>query len=299
VDPDLGADGGCAGGAAARPALNPVDSARFAAEWLALREPADADARAAELIPPLRAHLARVPSSPLVVRDLGCGTGALGRWLAGRLAGPQHWILHDRDPALLERAAEGVGTDSGGRPITRETRLGDVTELRPADLAGTSLVAASALLDLLTADEVERLAEACMAAGCPALLTLSVVGRVELSPGDPLDGEVAAAFDAHQRRTTGGRRLLGPDAGDAAAGAFGRRGAVVHRRPSAWRLDARHAALADAWLRGWVGAAVEQRPDLALPGQDYLRRRRVSWTAGEPAVTVHHVDLLALPAGAG
>ena len=34
------------------------------------------------------------------------------------------------------------------------------------------------------------------------LLTLSVVGRVELNPADPLDRRVAAAFDAHQRRVT-------------------------------------------------------------------------------------------------
>ncbi|WP_028921325.1 class I SAM-dependent methyltransferase [Pseudonocardia acaciae] len=264
--------------------MSEPDPAGFDPAWLALREPADADARASELLDTLRAHL---PPGPLVIRDLGCGTGSLRRWLADRLPGPQHWILHDRDPDLLALAASDAGTV--------ETRLGDLTELRAADLAGTSLVAASALLDLLTADEVDALADACVRAGCPALLTLSVAGRVELTPGDPLDAEVAAAFDAHQRRCDRGRRLLGPDAVAVAAEAFERLGAAVHRGNSPWRLGADRAELAARWLDGWVGAAREQRPDLAT--DEYLRRRLDACAAGELRVVVGHEDLLALPAG--
>ena len=57
----------------------------------------------------------------------------------------------------------------------------------------------------------------CARPRCPVLLTLSVAGRVELAPADPLDARVAAAFDAHQRRATRRGRLLGPDAVEAAA----------------------------------------------------------------------------------
>ena len=39
------------------------------------------------------------------VHDLGSGTGSMARWLAPRLPGPQHWVLHDRDAGLLARAA--------------------------------------------------------------------------------------------------------------------------------------------------------------------------------------------------
>ena len=52
-------------------------------------------------------------------------------------------------------------------------------------------------------------------AGRPMLLALTVVGRVALTPADPLDARIAAAFNAHQRR--GGR--LGPDAVAAAVDA--------------------------------------------------------------------------------
>ncbi|HEU5157894.1 MAG TPA: SAM-dependent methyltransferase [Streptosporangiaceae bacterium] len=268
-------------------------SGAYTPEWLDLREDADAAARSAELIDLL---LPALPPPPLVIRDLGCGTGAMGRWLAGRLPGPQRWILHDRDPGLLVRAAVGLpGTAGDGDWVTVALERGDLTGLRAADLAGTSLVTASALLDLLTAGEVADLAAACVAAGCPALLALSVAGHVRFTPAEPLDAELAAAFDDHQRRVSAGRRLLGPDAVGVAVAAFERCGATVHRRASPWRLGPDQSALIARWLQGWVAAAVEQRPDLAGPADAYLCRRLAACAAGELRVVVGHDDLLALP----
>jgi hypothetical protein len=254
----------------------------FSSAWLALREPADAAARAAGLVDAVRATL----RPRLVIRDLGCGTGSLGRWLAPLLPGPQHWILHDRDPLLLDQAAASLPAG-----VTVETRPGDVTALTADDLAGTSLVACSALLDLFTAAEVEALADACAKARCAALFTLSVVGQVTFDPPDPCDGEVAEAFNDHQRRRVGERRLLGPDAGDAAAAAFAARGATVTVAPSPWRLGPEHAALTAEWLRGWLAAAADQRPDLGIG--DYARERTAAADAGRLHATVGHVDLLA------
>ncbi|MDN5914568.1 MAG: SAM-dependent methyltransferase [Pseudonocardia sp.] len=282
--------------------------------WLALREPADAAARAPELVERLRGYLGgHLTGDRTVVRDLGCGTGSMGRWLAGRLSADtadtgdtpdiadpagtpdpagtgQHWVLHDRDTALLERAVASLPDG-----ITAETCAGDLTGLDAARLAGTSLVTASALLDLLTADEVEDLAEACTGAGCPALLTLSVTGSVWFAPSEPLDDAFAAAFDAHQRRVAGGRALLGPDAADTAAAAFRRRGAAVVVAPSPWRLDPDRPGLIEAWLRGRLAAACAQRPELGSAAGAYLRRRLGALADGELAVVVGHADLLALP----
>ncbi|MGH4023981.1 MAG: SAM-dependent methyltransferase [Pseudonocardiaceae bacterium] len=276
-------------------------------DWLALREGADASARAPELVERVRTCLAAPsgsgdparPGDRSVVRDLGCGTGSMGRWLAGRLPGPQLWILHDRDPGLLTLARAGMpAVAADGAPVTARTQQGDVTGLRAAEFAGTALVTASALLDLLTAEEVDGLAAACTEAGCAALLTLSVIGHVELTPSDPLDAHVAAAFDTHQRRCTGGRRLLGPDAAPATVDAFGRRGAAVVARPSPWRLGADQAGLVQEWLRGWISAACEQQPDLDRHAGGYLRRRLDACAAGELRVVVGMVDVLALPASA-
>jgi hypothetical protein len=265
---------------------------RASADWLALREAADAAARAPELVEPVRRHLAGRPRT--VIHDLGSGTGSMARWLAPRLPGPQHWVLHDRDADLLERAtADGIGTAADGAPVTFETRRSDLTRLTADDLDGAALVTASALLDMLTAEEIERVVAACAGAGCPTLLTISVTGQVELTPGDPLDDPLAEAFNAHQRRTLGGRRLLGPDAADATVDAFARHGAGVLVRPSPWRLGADQAGLTSKWLTGWLDAACEQRPELTDPAAAYARRRLAEAEAGRLGVVVGHRDLLA------
>ncbi|MEU5025212.1 class I SAM-dependent methyltransferase [Streptomyces milbemycinicus] len=277
--------------------MNTTDVPLYQPEWLELREGADAAARAVELLDPLRGWLedAGRPGG-LVIHDLGCGTGSMGRWLAPRLPGPQHWVLYDRDPALLGRAAARTpAVTADGSGVTVLTRRADLGELAAEDLAGASLVTASALLDVLTRDEVDALVAACAEAGCPVLLALSVVGQVELSPADPLDGEIAEAFNAHQRR--GG--LLGPDAVMVASEAFALRGSTVRVHSSPWRLGAGESALTAQWLQGWVEAACEQRPVLAPRAEAYLRDRLAACAAGELRVVVHHSDLLALPGTTG
>ena len=263
-------------------------------EWLVLREPADAAARSGELAERLGRQLPA--AGPLVIHDLGGGSGAMGRWLAPQLPGPQHWVVHDRDTGLLELAvAAPPGPAADGAAVTVEARRSDITRLAPGDLAGASLIAASALLDMLTADELAGMLGACAGLGRPLLLALTVAGRVALTPADPLDARIAAAFNAHQRRTTTSGRLLGPDAVTAAVDELRRTGAEVVVRPSPWRLDAAHADLTAEWLGGWVAAACEQEPALAAEAGAYRDRRLAQAAAGELTVIVDHADLLVLP----
>ena len=273
-----------------------VEQIRVSTGWLDLREPADAAARSGELADRLRRHLPKV--GPWVIHDLACGTGAMGRWLAPLLPRPQLWVLHDRDADLLEVAAADLpGPAADGSPVAVETSLSDITLLEADELFGATVVTASALLDLLTEDELVGLVELLAAVGPPALLTLSVTGRVRLAPRDPLDARVAAAFNAHQRRTTWSGRLLGPDAVARAVDEFRRRGAVVVVRPSLWRLGPGEAELAAEWFSGWLAAACEQDAALAAEAGAYERTRMAQASAGELAVTVDHADLLVLPGG--
>ncbi|MDT7544235.1 MAG: hypothetical protein QOE99_345 [Actinomycetota bacterium] len=271
-----------------------VEGIRVSSEWLDLREPADAAARARDLVEHVQRRLPA--TGRMVIHDLACGTGAMGRWLAPLLPGPQRWVVHDRDPDLLQVAAADLpGPAADGASVVVDTRLSDITELRPDDLAGATLITASALLDLMTGDELAGLVGLCAKAGCPVLLTLSVLGRVDLAPADQLDRRVATAFDAHQRRMTVGGRLLGPDAVEIAVEGFRGIGAEVLIRPSPWRLGAAEADLTAAWFTGWIGAACEWDAGLAAGAETYARRRLAEARAGELAVTVDHADLLILP----
>jgi hypothetical protein len=267
---------------------------RVSRTWLALREPADAAARARELLEPLERALS--DGRRQVIHDLGCGTGAMGRWLGPLLPGPQHWVLHDLDADLLQRAADDVPDPAAdGAQVTIETRRSDIAGLPPGELAGATLVTASALLDMLSDAELTQLVTACARAGCPILLTLSVVGQVVLTPPDPLDIRVATAFNSHQRRMTEGGRLLGPEAVASAAGKFGALGAEVIVAPSPWRLGAGQRELIRQWFSGWVGAACDQDPELAVLIDVYCSRRMGQLAAGQLTVSVGHADLLVVP----
>src|SRR3954453_23220357 len=156
---------------------------RASSEGVRLREPADAAARACELAEKVRSYL---PTHGVAtIHDLGCCTGSMARGLAVRLPGPQHWVMYDRDDELLTLAAANPpDTAPDGAPVTMETRRRDITRMELLELAGAALITASALLDMMTAEELERLVVTSARADCPVLIALSVTGRVEFTPAE-------------------------------------------------------------------------------------------------------------------
>ncbi|MEJ5913746.1 class I SAM-dependent methyltransferase [Pseudokineococcus sp. 1T1Z-3] len=277
----------------ARPSVTPLERP-VDGDWLALREPADARARDAvadELLPALRAHLSR-RGGELHVVDVGAGTGAGARWLAGQLPAAR-WTLLDHDADLLARAAAGLG------PTGREAqqRLGDLDDAAALVRGGgVDVLTATALLDLLRPAETDVLVGAALSAAVPLLLSLTVTGEVTLDPPHPADADLAAAFDAHQRR--GGR--LGPDAAAPVVERLRGAGWRVLTAASPWRLGAAGAGEDDgpmlrAWLDGRAEAAVEQEPALAGRAASWLSGRRRQVDEKRLGVLVGHVEVLALP----
>jgi hypothetical protein len=264
-------------------------------EWLALREPEDAGARSLDLAV---AAAAMLPDGPIVVHDLGSGTGSMMRWLAPHLPGPQTWILHDWNAGLIERAIDGPRPrDRDNAAISVISQPGNLADLRAADLAGASLVTASALLDVLTSRETRAIVDACVGARCPALFTLSVTGEVRLSPRDELDAGFEHAFNAHQLREAGGRQQLGRYGAPIARGLFTQAGWNVRPSTTMWRLDHRRPRLLSEWFSGWVDAAVEQDSELRSAAARYRQLRTSQIERGELTAHVRHVDLLAWPRG--
>ena len=81
---------------------------RFAADWLALREPLDVQTRSQRLAGFAADWLKTTTQAPRLV-DLGCGRGSNLCFLARRWPGPQHWLLVDHDPSLLSQARQRGG----------------------------------------------------------------------------------------------------------------------------------------------------------------------------------------------
>jgi SAM-dependent methyltransferase len=272
-----------------------VASESFAADWLALREPADHRARADALLAPLvewrraRGHA----STPLRVVDLGSGTGSNLRYLAPRLPGPQEWTLVDQDAALLARALElGVERVAGVGRVERVR--GELAHEGLAAVRRTDLVTASALLDLVSQAWLDRLVKACAAARCAALFALSWDGVIEWDTPDPDDALVADAVRAHQRRDKGMGPALGPAAGPAAERAFKAAGFRTEMAASAWVLGRADRALVRPLIAGWADAAAEQRPSDEERVRAWEERRRTGLERPF-RLTVGHLDALALP----
>jgi SAM-dependent methyltransferase len=265
-------------------------SETFDPAWLALREPVDHRSRAAELLPPLRQWWSARGAS--VVLDLGAGTGSNVRYLAPMLTGAQRWTLVDHDADLLARVEAPPGE------VDVRTVQGDLAREGLAEVPRADLVTASALLDLVSRAWLERLVDACAAAGCGALFALTYDGRIEWSGGgaDCLDASVREAVHEHQRMDKGLGPALGPAAARVAAELFRARGYRTVLASSPWVLGPSDDALADALVQGWAGAAAEQRPAEERRVRAWAERRRADIAHGRFALCVGHLDLLALHA---
>lgn len=253
----------------------------FAADWLALREAADARSRSDRLIQAAARDLA-VRTAP-VVCDLGAGTGAARRALAPVFPAATGWVLVDHDAALLARAV-APGT------VTLRADLAADPARWPA---ACDLVTATALFDLASAGWLDALAAALAADRRPLLSCLSYDGRIALAPAHPLDAAMIRAFNAHQTTDKG---LGGPAAGPGAHGDLARalaaRGYRVDEDDTPWRLEAgRDGALIDAILRGWAGAVAGFAGITPAMAADWLGARR----AATAALAIGHRDLYARP----
>lgn len=264
---------------------------QFAEDWLHLRESADHAARPASLVSSLSAALPA--HRPLRLLDLGAGSGSNLRYLAPRLDGAQHWLLVDHDPALLARAAATLPAASEGRPLTVETRVEGLDHLVDHPLPDTDGVTASALLDLVSRDWLDRLAQRCAERWVPVLIALSVDGRFDFA--DPLPGDdwVRAIVTAHQRGPKDMGQALGPDAPQAAAECFEAAGYRVSLAASDWCLGQDQSALQRALVDGWYEAARAQAPDERAELEAWYTKR--CERLPDTRLRVGHQDLLALP----
>jgi hypothetical protein len=279
--------------------------------WLALREPADTDARSQQLTNEVVAALGR--PDPLSILDLGTGTASNVRYLAGRLPAPQRWLIVDRDPVLLAQARAQMsswGTGRGYDVTTRgdglvirgngmdcriETRCQDLGRLGdPGIFAGRHLVTASALLDLVSVRWLQHLAACCGDAGAVVLFALTYDGRSHCSPEEPEDDEIRELLNRHQRASDKGfGPAAGPEAAEHVSRSLSAVGYRVRREASNWLLPSDKRKFQTELIEGWARAAIEIAPHLAGNVASWLTRRLGHVEAGRSVLSVSHEDVAA------
>ena len=270
------------------------DFSSFSTGWLALREPVDAAARNVELTAELLAW--RRERGLLTVLDLASGAGANLRFLAPALGGEQHWRLVDHDPALLARGEElssPWAAEQGMNLTLNWRRLDLVCDWERLDFCGVRLVTASALLDLVSADWLERLAQCCRDARAAVFMALSYDGSIIWEPALAGDADVRAQVNRHQRTDKGFGPALGPDAAATLAILLRKFGYWVMLRPSPWVLEPEQTAMQTALLDGWVEAVRQVAPEAEAEWVAW-RVQRLAWIQQkESRLRVGHWDLFA------
>ena len=165
--------------------------------------------------------------------------------------------------------------------------------------AGSQLVTASALLDLVSASWLAALLTKVHEARAALLCSLSVDGRIEWQPAMGTDADMARLFAAHQHRDKGfGGPALGADAVPRAVERLVALGYRCLQAGSDWQLGASSptgggARLLVQMIDGLADAALEQDPgarDLVLA----WRLQRLA-QAAHSSLRVGHAELLALP----
>jgi len=263
----------------------------FSVSWLDLREPADHAARdqglADELVRYLRADTGL---SPIVV-DLGAGTGSTLRALSAKGAEHCVWRLVDHDPALLNEALRRHGQSS-----IVEDYQADLRDIAALPLGGMTLLSASALFDLMSAELMDALVVRVKQQSAAFYAALNYDGRTQWTPPHPLDAAVLEAFNTDQRRDKGLGPALGPDAAAYLTTALQQAGYSVQQADSPWRLGAEHEPLVSELITG-IRAAVANSPGLSATALDDWQAFRLAH-AGSGQCMVGHLDVLAFPDGA-
>jgi hypothetical protein len=262
-------------------------------DWLAARVAADDAARAATvstLLPELSRYLieAAGPGGTVQIIDLGAGTGANQRWLAPRLPIRQRWLHLDHNPVI-----------SRSLPLAAETEIVDESvealgELLTRSSGDRQLVSCSALLDVLTTEQIQAVCRAVIDNRVPAFFSLTVTGRLRLSPADAHDQLLLAAFNDHQCRA--GR--AGPEATTLTVNLLRAAEFAVTTQKTPWRLTAESGlAFVDQMLEERLAAAVAQDPALARTAKAWFELRRAQLAAGLLRIELDHCDILGLPGG--
>jgi len=263
----------------------------FSADWLTLREPFDLRARNPVVFDTVIAAFAKHPAVTIV--DLACGTGSTLRALAPRLPMRQTWRLIDNDLGLLARAS---ATPAPARAQVTAIPVDLNLDLEAALDAPVDLVTASALLDLVSDDWLERLAVETTVRSVPVYVALNYDGRIAFDPSDATDKEIVAAVNTHQRGDKGFGPALGPTAAQAAINRFQALGHAIVQGEADWVFGPNDADIQQEVCAGWAGAAQETgMPQTVVAG--WLARRRAAIGAGRSTIRVGHVDIFARPSG--
>jgi hypothetical protein len=176
------------------------------------------------------------------------------------------------------------------RVEARVIDLAAAPEILP--LAAVDAVVCSALLDLVSAQWLERLTSVLRT---PFFACLTVDGRDAFLPRHPLDRTVLRAFRRDQGRDKGFGPALGPRAPQALHAMLAARGFTMASAVSDWRIPATDITMLDELVHSHAHVTARQLPAQRAAIAAWRRTRLRQAGRGRLAIRIGHRDSLALP----
>lgn len=256
--------------------------------------------------------LARLPSGPLSILEVGAGTGAMFERLVGRgfLSRVAAYTAIDADPANVAEARRRLS----GRawPVEVELEAADVYEFarRARGRRAWDLLIAHAFLDLTDVPRLLPDLFALLRPGGLFYFTINFDGLTALAP--PVDPVFDERVIELYHQTMDERRVAGRATGGSRAGRLllsqipAAEGEIIAVGASDWivmpaqgRYPADEAYFLHHML-GFLEESLSGRPELE-PGRlaSWLCRRRGQIDAGELILIVHQLDVCGCVAGDG
>lgn len=258
----------------------------FSIAWLDLREQADSNARDAQLLKSVVEALNSQDTS--VVVDLGAGTGSILRALKALDANVALWRLVDLNGNSLNEALRR----HAGREFI-EDHQSDLMIIDELPLIGATLVSASALFDLASAQFVDSLIARLKDRASILYAPLNYDGTTQWSPAHPLDAPILEAFNKDQLTDKGMGLALGPSAAHYLDEVLSNSGYDVYRKSSPWCLQSSDQHLIEQLIHG-IAAAAANSGLMSVTDVATWKEFRVS-SLDTSQCTVGHTDVLAVP----
>jgi hypothetical protein len=175
---------------------------------------------------------------------------------------------------------------------------------RPVDLARDlelaldgplDLITASALLDLVSAEWLDRLIIEAAVRRLPIYAALTYDGRTVMQPAGTFDKEVLAGFNVHQRTDKGFGLALGPAAARRAVDRFEHFGYAVVQGRSDWVFGPDDRDIQESLFEGYAEVAALTTQMTAAEVGSWLAQRRHHLAEGRSHLRIGHIDLFARP----
>ena len=288
-----------------------MEENNFDIDWLAERYPFDVEARNKTIEQAAIDHLKT--DQPVVIVDVGSGTGSNCLYFLDKLKQDQSWTFIEKDPSLAPTLIKRLAEYATFHKYSWSLKDGVYEMLTPfkkvtfkvisdtffkidqlVDLSKVDLVVANAVFDLLSKIQISQFLDQLTQNKIACLFTLHYTG-MSFTPEDPFDQAYIDLYDGHMTRPQSFGQAMGKMAAAHIAQTFEETNYTLQKGDSNWNIREEDIKM-HYYLLNFMENALSE---LSYPAelQDYLpkwlKRKKELVITRQQGLEVRHLDFFA------